>query len=316
MLIESLQTLGASLILFRVLPSTDFFRGVVITFAVCQIPSLLKVIVHEKRPNPSLSEIIAIVINVTAFIVQIGAIPFFSVGNFLKQGNQTILEGLDHQTYQENAVTLPPTGDWELPIGLLLLSLGWWENFVSGDWTVFGRLHIPFKHWRTVLQETRDTCCILIYPFKIGFTLLLARLLTYNTDFALFTPEQPTDNSTVVASSVEQHFHHYSLMYLQIGSGIVITYLSGLACKLHMQRVAFALPITLAPLMTLLTVALQCRFQFLPAHWHMGGWYCAAGSMHDLMVPMICAVILWLSYCIVVGHIWFPQSERMAKLEK
>ena len=315
-MIESLQTLGVSLILFRVLPATDFFRGVVITFAVCQIPSLLKVIVHERRPNPSVSEIIVIVMNIAAFVVQIAAIPFFSVGNFLKEGNHTILEGLDHKSYEETPVSLPPTGDWELPIGLLLISLGWWENYVSGDWTIFGKIRIPFKHWRKILQETRDTCCILIFPFKIGFTLLLARLLTYNTDFVLFTPEAPRVNQTVFMSSVEQHFHHYSLMYLQMGSGIVITYLAGLACKLHMQRVAFALPVMLAPAMTLVTIGLQCHFHFLPAHWHMGGWFCASSNIRELMVPIICAVVLWISYGMVVGHIWFPQSERMAKLEK
>ena len=35
LVIEGLQTFGMCLLLFRVLPSTDFFRGLIVTFAVC-----------------------------------------------------------------------------------------------------------------------------------------------------------------------------------------------------------------------------------------------------------------------------------------
>lgn len=305
--------------MFRVLPATDMFRGVIITFAVCQVPCLLKVIVREKRPNPSFSEIMGIVMNIIAFVIQMGSVPFFVYKDFALTGNHSLIEGLNETTYTKTEIALMHKMEWELPVGLLLFSLGYWENYVSGDWTIFGKIHIPFKQWRKILQDSRDTACILVYPLKIGFIVLLARLLTYNTDFRLAPSEivTLTENGTeVVTGSVEEHFKNYSLMYLQIGSGVVITYLSGLACKLHMQRVAFSLSVILAPPITLTIIYLQCHLRFLPAHWHMGGWFCPGYSFHELMIPLLCAAALWISYVITTSHIWFPQSERMAKLEK
>lgn len=318
LVVECLQALGACLIIYRVLPSTDMFRGVIISFAICQIPSLLKVIVRERRPNPSVSEIVAVVLNIVAFIIQIGILPFLSTG-LLMEGNHTILEGVNSTTFQHTPVTITRHIEWELIVGLLLFSLGYWENYVSGDWTLCGKFRIPFKHWRKILQDSRDTVNILVIPWKIGFMVLLARLLSDNTDFRLASHLNDFDNTTTTRSTmsnVEDHFHSYSLMYLQIGSGIVITYLSGLACKLHMQRVAFSLSIILAPPLSLAVIYLQCHFEFLPAHWHMGGWFCSGDTIQDLLIPLACALALWISYAITVSHIWFPQSERMAKLEK
>lgn len=163
LVIEGLQTFGMCLLMFWVWPSTDFFRGLIITFAVCQIPSLLKFMVHERRPNLSVSETVAIIMNIAAFLVQVSAIPFFSVGNFTMQGNYSIMEAYNETTILRTSVTLNQTCDWELPLSLILLSIGWWENYVSGEWTVFGRIHHPIQalavnstgRYRNVLLSNR-----------------------------------------------------------------------------------------------------------------------------------------------------------------
>ena len=316
LILECLQTFGMSLLLFRVLPSTDFFRGLVISFAICQIPSLLKVIVHEKRPNPSVSEVVAIIMNIAAFLVQVSAIPFFTVGDFMMEGNQVIREGFNGTLKIETPIIISNKCEWELPVSIILISIGWWENYVSGEWTVFGRITIPFKQWRSILQDVRETSYFLIGPFKIGFCVGLAKLLTNNTPFIL--PAATEFNATVskFSSKAEEVGVSYSLMFIQLGSGIICTYLAGLACKLHMQRMAFAFPLTLAPPVALAVIYMQCKYDFLPAHWHIGGWFCPQLDIMQLLVPLICALLLWLSYSITASHIWFPQSERMAKIEK
>ncbi|KAJ8304449.1 hypothetical protein KUTeg_018032 [Tegillarca granosa] len=316
LILESAQTFGMCLLLFRILPSTDFFRGLLITFAICQIPSLLKVIVHEKRPNPSISEIVAIIMNIAAFLVQIAAIPFFSIGEFISEGNFTLLEGHNETTYVKTEFILSGTLEWELPVALVLISLGWWENYVSGEWSIFGKVTIPFKQWRSILQDARETSYFLVAPFKIGLTLLFARLLTNNSPFILPAAGEFNATTSEFSSKAEEVGVSYSLMFIQVGSGIICTYLAGLACKLHMQRTAFALPLTLAPPCALMVVYLQCEYMFLPAHWHVGGWFCGKQDIVSLLIPLICAVLLWLSYSITVSHIWFPESERMAKIEK
>lgn len=305
------------LLLFRVLPSTDFFRGLIVTFAVCQIPSLLKVIVHERRPNLSVSEIVAIIMNIAAFLVQVSAIPFFSVGNFIMHGNYSIMEAYNETTTLRTSVTLNQTCDWELPLSLILLSIGWWENYVSGEWTVFGRITIPFKHWRSILQDVRETSYFLIAPFKIGLAILIARLITNNTNFVVLGTDEFNATTSKYSSKAEEIGVSYSLLFVQMGSGIVCTYLAGLACKLHMQRTAFSLPLVIGPAVSLLLIFFQCEFDFLPIYWHTGGWFCPKSTdLYSLMIPIICAILVWLSYCITVSHIWFPQSERMAKIEK
>lgn len=317
LVIEGLQTFGMCLLLFRVLPSTDFFRGLIVTFAVCQIPSLLKVIVHERRPNLSVSEIVAIIMNIAAFLVQVSAIPFFSVGNFIMQGNYSIMEAYNETTTLKTPVTLNQTCDWELPLSLILLSIGWWENYVSGEWTVFGRITIPFKHWRSILQDVRETSYFLIAPFKIGLAILMARLITNNTNFVVLGTDEFNATTSKYSSKAEEIGVSYSLLFIQMGSGIVCTYLAGLACKLHMQRTAFSLPLVIGPAVSLLLIFFQCEFDFLPIYWHTGGWFCPKSTdLYTLMIPIICAILVWLSYCITVSHIWFPQSERMAKIEK
>lgn len=313
---EGLQTFGICLLLFRVLPSTDFFRGLVITFAVCQIPSLLKVIVHQKRPNPSIGEIVSIIMNIGAFLIQVSAIPFFTIGEFLREGNHTLLQGHNTTHFTKTFVICEGGGEWELPVSLVLISIGWWENYVSGEWTVFGKITIPFKQWRSILQDVRETSYVLIGPFKIGLCIFLSTFLTHNS--ALVLPASGEFNATTseFSSKGEEVGVSYSLMFIQLGSGIICTYLAGLACKLHMQKAAFALPLTLGPPMALVLIFLQCSYQFLPAHWHVGGWFCPQLDIYSLLIPLISAVLLWLSYAITVSHIWFPQCERMAKIEK
>ena len=47
--VELLQLLGVCLLLFRVLPTTDFFRGITVTMATFQFPALLKLVLTERK---------------------------------------------------------------------------------------------------------------------------------------------------------------------------------------------------------------------------------------------------------------------------
>lgn len=99
-------------------------------------------------------------------------------------------------------------------------------------------------------------------------------------------------------------------------AGVLCTYLAGLACKLHMQRTAFAVPLLLSPPASLALVYAQCRYGFLPDTWHRGDWLCPNTDLPVLVVPLIAGGVLWVSYCLVAGHSWFPSAERMAKIER
>ena len=49
LLVELLQVLGVCLLLFRVLPTTDFFRGITVTMATFQLPAILKLVLTERK---------------------------------------------------------------------------------------------------------------------------------------------------------------------------------------------------------------------------------------------------------------------------
>ena len=135
----------------------------------------------------------------------------------------------------------------------------------------------------------------------------------YLTGATFLLPEREAGDRT---DSAVFHLNHYCLVYLQTFASLLVTYLATLACKLHMQKTAFALPLLLSPPASLAVVYLQCRYEFHPVDWHMGVWLCPAVDVESLLLPLSCAGALWVSYCLVVSHVWFPRSERMAKVEK
>ena len=293
--------------MFRVLPSTDFFSGNVITLAVFQVPSFLQIFFSDYKLASDIWSWLKLIGVVAAFVCQTGATVFFTLTDFTSTDERSLPAGANVSFSFTNLVHFGYF-TWEIPVALCLVSLGFWQNFISGEWFLCMKVHCCFKTWRNTLHNVKETSYFLIGPLKIGLTVLLARLIT-NSAYKL-------PDATVSTDDVVSHLTSYSLMYIQIGSGIVCTYLAGMACKLHMQRMSFSLPLLLSPPVSLGVVYLQCRFDFLPSYWHAGVWACPRLDFTSLVIPTGCACALWISYCLITSHIWFPKCERMAKIER
>ena len=54
-------------------------------------------------------------------------------------------------------------------------SAGWWENYVSGQWSLCGKVTFSFQRARKVVQDVKDTANFLMAPFKVGLAVLLAK---------------------------------------------------------------------------------------------------------------------------------------------
>ncbi|KAL8582281.1 hypothetical protein ACOMHN_037038 [Nucella lapillus] len=319
--IELLQTFGICLMLFRILPVLDFIRGITVTMATFQLPALLKLLFTERKKSSGAWSCLHLVSSMLALATQVAAIVFFLVTPFSDDGiRETIPAGKEPRDIPHLSELI-----WELPVSLVLISLSSWENFLSGQWSMSGKVSVTLKRGRQVAQEVRDTSTFLIAPFKIGLSIALGKYLT-GTTFLLpghslessSSSSSSSSNSSSSSSSSHSYTHidYYSLLYLQLGASILVTYLASLACKLHMQKTAFAFPLLLSPLASLGIVYLQCRYSILPGDWHMGVWVCPSVDLGDLMLPLACVGALWISYCLVMSHVWFPRSERMAKVEK
>jgi hypothetical protein len=109
-------------------------------------------------------------------------------------------------------------------------------------------------------------------------------------------------------------------MLLKIVADACCFYMGRLACKLCMQRICFALPITLVTPLALTILLIMCsiapnstvfidKFLF---------WTCYADYAQDSFKwQVICGLILWwLSELWIGGHIWFSKSQRLAFTER
>lgn len=105
-------------------------------------------------------------------------------------------------------------------------------------------------------------------------------------------------------------------MLLKIISDALCFYMGRLACKLCMQRVCFALPISLVTPLALTILLVMCsvapkstvfieNFLF---------WSCYADYAEEAFRwQVVCGLILWwLSELWIGGHIWFGKSQRLA----
>ena len=71
LLVELLQVSGVCLLLFRVLPATDFFRGITITMATFQFPALLKLLMKERKLSAGFWDCTKMLAALLAFAAQV-----------------------------------------------------------------------------------------------------------------------------------------------------------------------------------------------------------------------------------------------------
>ena len=105
-------------------------------------------------------------------------------------------------------------------------------------------------------------------------------------------------------------------MFVKIFSDALCFYMGRLACKLCMQRIGFALPITLITPFALTIFLLLCSFApkstvFVENFLY---WSCYEEYAQDAFKwQVICGLILWWISELWIGrHIWFAQSQRLA----
>ncbi|PVD20012.1 hypothetical protein C0Q70_20506 [Pomacea canaliculata] len=172
LLLELLHAFGICLLVFRVLPVTDFFRGITITMATFTLPSLFKLILLERKPKAGFWDCMKLIGAILAFLTQVAAIGFFLLTTFPAKGIHSTLPSKDVQITELQQL---PSLVWELPLALVLTSLGWWENYVSGEWSMCGKVKLSFQRVRKVAQDVRETVYFLVAPLKIGLIILLAK---------------------------------------------------------------------------------------------------------------------------------------------
>ncbi|KAL4227222.1 hypothetical protein ACF0H5_012667 [Mactra antiquata] len=183
---ELLHTLGLCLLVFRVLPMLDMMRCCIVLGNIYCVPALLKIIFEGRDPNTRLARKCSIfLLNLGALLIQIGSVVLSHVFHITMTSSDKIVIR-NKVLYNSISVVVPRTplpsgyftGDvmYELPIALFLISLSYWENFVDGSLTIFGK-NINFQAWKKHLRHSRNRLYTFANIWKIIWVIAFAFIL-------------------------------------------------------------------------------------------------------------------------------------------
>lgn len=299
-LMEIFRTIANCVLVFLLLPHLGMFRGLILIYGLSQVPAFLLLLEtfftnHEKSMLYLQRALYFLV-----FILQIGIIPAYLSTNFLfwtekgESGNKNDLE-----VYR-----------WLIPLIIIVISLSLWENYALFDIKISG-YSIPLNHWRKRMMKVRESTNFFIEPIKIIiFWVLSWKMSDYNLK-QCWEIYKNTVNDPI------EHLRNFGIMYLEIVSGLICTYLAGMACKLHMQKFGFALPMIFVTPISIVLSFLLCHKEWIPKDTFTVTFHCCKLDFaNELITPVIIIVIIWLTTMVIVAHIWYPESERMALFSK
>ncbi|GBP49027.1 Chitin synthase chs-2 [Eumeta japonica] len=320
--IETLQTIGVAILVLVVLPELDVVKGAMLMNCMCFIPGVLNCFSRELNRRKDyiilFVDIIAVSAQATGFVLW----P-------LMVGTEIL---------------------WCIPVACVLISLGWWENYVSNvDQNSTAVMHF-LSDLRHNLKTTRYYTYRIISPWKVCVFVIciLVHLSIQGEDsFQFFRFSEifnersyivhevhsvlNADGSVdmaLIGKSVEMPINWHSPLWvvlILVFSGYVCFIAAKFACKILIQGFSFSLPLNLAVPITVNLLIILCGIR--------NGDPCAFhGTIPDYLffeIPPIYFLQqylgeemawvwpLWLaSQLWVTAHAWIPRCERLAATEK
>lgn len=351
LVLELCHTFGLCLLVFRVMPLFDMLRALIVLGSIYTIPAMLKTIFElSDKSLTRTRKFVVFILNTGVATIQLGSILgccFFGIA--MSNEEKMSLRYRVISSNVTNLITRPPLSNqpnwiWELPLGLVFVSLSYWENFVDGDLVIFRRT-IRFQNWKKYLHHCRPRLYIIASIWKIAWVIVFSKLLqpgftfnmahsalsvnTHMPDLNLNNTTNQTEATGVDLGSLAEaeifnpfqfsgetvkHFELYGILYIQLFSVVILTYSASTACQMCMQIFGFSLPLILSTPVSAAVVVLQCMFKFLPTGVFVWVSYEEDGDVWIL--HLVWLVVLWLSELFIVSHVWFPNNNRMEKTDR
>ncbi|XP_066155137.1 chitin synthase chs-2 isoform X1 [Euwallacea fornicatus] len=321
---ETAHTIGLALLAFYVLPDIDVVKGAMLTNCLCFVPGVLGLL---SRNNKESSRFIKVIMDLIAISAQATGFIVWPI--------------------IENRADL-----WIIPITIFLISMGWWENYISKHSPLpfikrLGKLRESFDKTRYFNYMFISIWKILVFFLTILFVLLIreGEVAFFFTEFSesfnvhpitvleikpvlggTVLPDIseiiPTGDDTVISSN------DWSPIYVLMIS-ILASYLAYIfgkfACKIMIQGFSYAFPVnlTIPVAVSLLITACGLR-NGDPCFFHdtipdyLFYEIPAATFLNDFISHQHAWIwLLWLlSQTWVTLHIWTPKCERLARTEK
>ncbi|XP_065572052.1 chitin synthase chs-2-like isoform X2 [Artemia franciscana] len=328
---ETLHTVGVAVFVFMVLPEIDVFKGAMLTNAACLFPAMLCMLARsQKEKNRGWKYIL----DMLAVLGQVVALALWPIAKGL---------------YHNNSIAESYSIMWTLPISLILISFGWWENYVDKDSPVgvinwLGRFKDGIGRKRYFIQLFATVWKIIIF-----FCLTLLIWVFYaNSDIPMldavsalfdnFLPGFGVHDLNIIATqegsigsnigeTVIQSENQVpmNVLLIQIFTALACYIFGKFACRVNMQGFSFALPLNLAVPSVITFMVIFCGIRekdtcafkgVLPSYLFFN---CPEGDfVEDVIFSQF--GFLWfvwfLSQVWVTIHIWSPKCERLASTEK
>jgi len=318
---ETLRTIGTGLLVFIILPTMDVVKGAMLTNCLCFIPGILAVISQQIELNgrPGTAHYVRQGINGLALAAQVTGFIIWPVFYYNEMPHSLLL-----------------------PIALLFISCGWWENF-------FTATEIPDKKDITKffreLKASRYYTLLFVSVWKIVcffFTMLLATYIQYDGTnsvynlFNMFFKTFSERNISVIHANLSSqsvnepenpHATPLSAVWVLLIHilGSYVCYITGkFACRILIQGIGFALPVTITvPVVVSLLITFcglrhsdPCYFKgVIPDHL----FFVSPNfnNLEELLLTEHAWVwLFWLlSQAWISLHIWKPNVDRLMSTE-
>nr|KAG5714921.1 hypothetical protein BaRGS_000409 [Batillaria attramentaria] len=341
--VETVHSIGLGVFVFLVAPAYDPLMVILLGQGVALVPALLRIyrVKRSKQENQSFEDIRWSWLNFSACVLTL------------------VFLGLVAFRLYEDDIVLPVA----IPVSLALLSVEWWENFVpvKDAWKRLRRRENremrKFKRTRSmagrVEQKTFEAGSFLFrakYAIRERRTKIEAVCMVWKIflnlviPMAIFASNGSTDCVSALYFTADSA-HDCSLWGDGLdssGSGWCDSYLpfvvaavgigaSGLAykaakvaCKIHAQRMCFALPFLLSAPLTFIMALVTYRDPFIISDCPQLQWPLLAEDKGLLWLlddytrgywlPLIFVGLLLVGF--TSNHVWTPSAERVASTDK
>lgn len=323
-LTETAHTVGIALLVFYILPDLDVVKGAMLTNCLCFVPGILGLLSRSNKESQRffkvIIDLVAIAAQATGFVVW------------------PIIENKPHL--------------WVIPVSILLISVGWWENYASKHSPIpfikyLGKMKAEFTSTRYFSYMFISVWKCICFLLSIMFILLIKEgefgffFSNFNDAFGIhpITIQEikpvlggtslpdisdliPTGEDTTIPST--EWTPQYILLINILGS--YLCYIFGkFSCKIMIQGFSFAFPInlTIPVCISLLITACGLRngdpcffHEDIPSYLFFESP--PVYFLNDFISHQHAWVwLLWLlSQTWITLHIWTPKCERLATTEK
>lgn len=245
-------------------------------------------------------------------------------------------------------ITLPPIGDlstppfpsneqgplpehadtlWPLLLAPLLISVGYWENFVDKD-TKLGGIGDRMNKFRKKLNKCKTSTYLFIGILKIILTFILI-LIYYGIDSdrvgvtELFNTANFYVNRCKSDTADPGDFESdwLQLAAIQVLVGVLSFYTADIVIKGRLQVSCYTVPLMLSTPASFFLLIWACKG--CDSHWDIGVntyWNCLSGheNMGELFTErfIYIGILWWLSQLWISRYLWYPNLEKLAKIDK